>query len=113
MRLSTVTAQLAASTATLGIICATAHAQFDPEHDSWPGAGELFVGTNYQPVDRTREQIHRDIALMTEARFEVVRMGDLSWDYFQPAEGAYTFEEFDSIMDEMHENGTRRECCNR
>lgn len=107
MRLSTVTALFAVNAATLGIAFAATNVRFDPEHDGSPGAGELFVGTNYQPVDRSREQIHRDIALMKQARFEVVRMGDLSWDYFEPAEGVFTFEEFDSIMDEMHENGIR------
>ena len=47
---------------------------------NWPGAGQLFVGTCYQPVDRSRAQIQRDVALMKQAGFRVVRMGDLSWD---------------------------------
>lgn len=68
-------------------------------------ATSLFVGTCYQPVDRTREQIHRDIKLMKEAGFNVVRMGDLSWDYFEPTEGKFKFEPFDEVMDEMHANG--------
>ncbi|HEX2586403.1 MAG TPA: beta-galactosidase [Steroidobacteraceae bacterium] len=70
-------------------------------------ANRLFVGTCYQLVDRTREQIHQDITLMKEAGFNVVRMGDLSWDYFEPADGKFNFKEFDSIMDEMHANGIK------
>jgi beta-galactosidase len=75
-------------------------------HKDWPGAGQLFVGTCYQPVDRSAAQVRTDIALMKRAGFKVVRMGDLSWDYFEPAEGEFTFATFDSIMDEMNAAGT-------
>lgn len=71
----------------------------------WPGAGQLFVGTNYQSVDRSREQVVRDIARMKQAGFKIVRMGDLSWDHFEPEEGRFHFEDFDWIMDEMHAAG--------
>jgi beta-galactosidase len=74
---------------------------------SWPGPGQLFVGTCYQPVDRTPAQIKRDIALMKEAGFNVVRMGDLSWDYFEPADGKFNFEAFDRILDDMQANGLK------
>ena len=73
----------------------------------WPGAGQLFIGTCYQPVDRSPEQIRTDIALMKKAGFKVVRMGDLSWDYFEPAEGVYDFKAFDSVMDQMHQAGIK------
>jgi beta-galactosidase len=69
--------------------------------------GRLFVGTCYQPVDRTPKQIHRDVALMKQAGFKVVRIGDLSWDYFEPAEGVFDFEPCDAVMDEMHANGIK------
>lgn len=69
--------------------------------------GELFVGTCYQPVDRTLKQVHTDIGLMKNSGFKVVRMGDLSWDYFEKEEGVFTFEHFDKVMDEMHENGIK------
>jgi beta-galactosidase len=73
----------------------------------WPGPGQLFVGTCYQPVDRTPDQIQRDIALMKEAGFNVVRMGDLSWDYFEPEDGKFKFAEFDRIVDAMQANGIK------
>jgi beta-galactosidase len=76
-----------------------------PPRTGWPGAGQLFVGTCYQPVDRSREQIQRDIALMRQSGFKVVRMGDLSWDYFEPADGKFAFQTFDWIMDQMHAAG--------
>jgi len=73
----------------------------------WPGPGQLYVGTCYQPVDRTPEQIRTDIALMKQAGFNVVRMGDLSWDYFEPADGKFTFAAFDRILDQMQASGLK------
>jgi len=73
----------------------------------WPGPGQLFVGTCYQPIDRSPEQIDRDIAIMKRAGFNVVRMGDLSWDSFEPSQGNFSFAWFDKIMDKMYANGIR------
>ncbi len=82
-------------------------AQNGSAHPSWPGRGQLFVGTCYQPADRSPEQIDRDIAIMKGAGFNVVRMGDLSWDSFEPSPGKFTFEWFDRIMDKMNAAGIR------
>ncbi len=82
-------------------------AQSAASHPEWPGKGQLFVGTCYQPVDRTPAQIRRDIALMKEAGFKTVRMGDLSWDAFEPAEGRFEFAWFDSILEQMQQAGIK------
>ena len=81
--------------------------QNPPPHPSWPGPGQLFVGTCYQPIDRAPEQIDGDIAIMKGAGFNVVRMGDLSWDSFEPSQGKFEFEWFDKIMDKMKAAGIR------
>ena len=83
------------------------HAQDSAMRADWPGKGDLFVGTCYQPVDRSPAQIAQDIAVMKGAGFTMVRMGDLSWDSFEPEEGRYTFAWFDSVMDQMHRAGIR------
>jgi beta-galactosidase len=83
------------------IVFAGAQAQSVAGHPGWPGKGELFVGTCYQPVDRSPEEIHRDIAIMKQAGFKLVRMGDLSWDSFEPSEGRFDFARFDMVMDQM------------
>lgn len=88
-----------------GFLSLTADAQDTSVHPNWPGPGQLFVGTCYQPIDRSPEQIDQDIAIMKHAGFNVVRMGDLSWDSFEPSQGKFTFEWFDSIMDKMHVAG--------
>ncbi|WP_242102086.1 beta-galactosidase [Lysobacter sp. M2-1] len=82
-------------------------AQSAEGHSDWPGPGQLFVGTNYQSVDRSDEQIRRDIARMKQAGFKVVRVGDLSWDHFEPAEGKFDFKTFDWMMDELHAAGLK------
>jgi beta-galactosidase len=73
----------------------------------WAGQGQLFVGTNYQPVDRSPAQIKTDIDLMKKAGLQVVRMGDLSWDYFEPANGKFTFDAFDTVMARMQAAGIK------
>ena len=73
----------------------------------WPGKGSLFVGTCYQPVDRSPEEIRKDIALMRAAGFSLVRMGDLSWDSFEPSEGHFEFAWFDDVLKQMNEAGIK------
>jgi beta-galactosidase len=71
----------------------------------WPGPGQLFVGTCYQPIERSPEEVDRDIALMRKAGFNVVRLGDLSWDSFEPAPGKFDFSGWDRIIGQMHAAG--------
>lgn len=65
----------------------------------------LFTGTNYHPHDWPRERWRHDIDLMRKASFNIVRLGHLCWDSFEPSEGNYTFEWFDEVMDLFHEAG--------
>jgi beta-galactosidase len=93
--------------ACLGLSSLAAGAQDTSVHPNWPGPGQLFVGACYQPVDRSPDEIDQDIAIMKRAGFNVVRMGDLSWDSFEPSQGKFTFEWFDRIMDKMQAAGIR------
>jgi len=74
---------------------------------NWPGPGQLFVGTCYQPIDRTPEQIDHDVALMEKAGFNVVRIGDLSWDSFEPSAGKFNFPWWDKVVAELYGAGIR------
>ncbi len=105
--MQTATARFAFLLVIVGIMGTDLAAQDIPVHPNWPGPGRLFVGTCYQPIDRTPEQIDRDIAIMKRAGFNVVRMGDLSWDSFEPSQGKFTFEWFDKVMDKMQAAGIR------
>jgi beta-galactosidase len=88
-------------------LVAASGAQDSSAHPNWPGPGQLFVGTCYQPIDRTPEQIDRDIDIMKHAGFNVVRIGDLSWDSFEPSQGKFNFAWWDKVISRMHENGIR------
>jgi beta-galactosidase len=82
-------------------------AQAPAQHPAWPGKGQLFVGTCYQPIDRSPAEIVADIALMKAAGFKMVRIGDLSWDSIEPREGVFDFAQFDSVMDQMNAAGIK------
>jgi len=69
---------------------------------------QLYVGANYHPHDdKNREKIKRDLQLMKEAGFTVVRMGHLAWDSYEPAEGKFDFAWFDQVMDQMNKAGIK------
>jgi beta-galactosidase len=71
-------------------------------------AQELFVGANYHPHDnKDPEKIKSDIKLMKAAGFNVVRMGHLAWDSYEPSEGKFDFEWFDNVMDMMNQAGIK------
>ncbi|MGB8323647.1 MAG: beta-galactosidase, partial [Candidatus Acidiferrum sp.] len=82
-------------------------AQDVEKHPEWPAKGTLFVGTCYQPVDRSPEQIRSDVALMKAAGFKLVRVGDLSWDWFEPSDGQFDFTHSDQVVDELNRVGIK------
>ncbi len=68
----------------------------------------LYVGTNYHPHDdKNIEKIKSDIQLMKATGFNVVRMGHLAWDSYEPSEGQFDFEWFDKVMDMMNQAGIK------
>jgi len=91
----------------MGFLSSTSQAQDGSAHPNWPGPGQLFVGTCYQPIDRSPSEIDNDIAIMKRAGFNVVRIGDLSWDSFEPSQGKFEFAWWDNVVAKMHANGIR------
>ena len=72
--------------------------------NSFMNAQELYVGANYHPHDdKNIEKIKTDIELMKAVGFNVVRMGHLAWDSYEPSEGKFDFDWFDKVMDLMNE----------
>jgi beta-galactosidase len=67
----------------------------------------LYVGANYHPHDSNIEEWKRDITLMKTAGLNVVRMGHLAWDSYEPSEGNFTFGWFDTLMNMMNEAGIK------
>ena len=71
-------------------------------------AQSLYVGANYHPHDdKNIEKIKKDIQLMKAAGLNVVRMGHLAWDSYEPSEGKFDFEWFDRVMDLMGKAGIK------
>ncbi|HTY00527.1 MAG TPA: beta-galactosidase [Bacteroidota bacterium] len=68
---------------------------------------ELYVGANYHPHDSDPKTWSRDIQLMQQAGFRVVRMGHLAWDSYEPKDGHFDFGWFDQVMDKMHAAGIK------
>jgi beta-galactosidase len=71
-------------------------------------AQELYIGANYHPHDdKNPEKIKSDVKLMKAAGFNVVRMGHLAWDSYEPSEGNFDFVWFDNVMDMMSQAGIK------
>lgn len=68
---------------------------------------QLYVGANYHPHDLTMKEWARDIKLMKEAKLNVVRMGHLAWDSYEPSEGNFNFAWFDTVMNMMSNAGIK------
>jgi len=68
---------------------------------------QLYVGTNYHPHDSKTEQWKKDIALMKDAGFNVVRVGHLAWDSYEPSDGNFNFEWFDTVMNMLDQAGIK------
>lgn len=68
---------------------------------------QLYVGTNYHPHDSKIEQWKKDIALMKDAGFNVVRVGHLAWDSYEPSEGTFNFGWFDTVMNMLDQAGIK------
>jgi beta-galactosidase len=67
-----------------------------------PGNSQvLYTGANYHPHDSDFDQWKKDIALMKDAGFNVVRMGHLAWDSYEPSDGKFDFGWFDTVMNMM------------
>jgi beta-galactosidase len=65
----------------------------------------LYVGTNYHPHDWDEARWGTDIKMMKEASFNIVRLGHLCWDSFEPRDGVFCFEWFDRVMDRFSAAG--------
>lgn len=66
---------------------------------------DMYIGANYHPHDWAPERWEHDMRLMKDAGFNVIRLGHLCWDSFEPQESVYHLEWFDRVMDLCHEYG--------
>ena len=72
------------------------------------GYSQLYVGANYHPHDdKNPEKIKKDIQLMKDGGFKVLRLGHLAWDSYEPSEGKYDFAWFDTVMNMLDTAGIK------
>ena len=69
------------------------------------GEDTFYIGTNYHPHDWPPERWAQDLDMMAQRGFNVVRLGHLCWDSFEPEEGVYTFSWMDRVMELCQERG--------
>ncbi|MDR2483192.1 MAG: beta-galactosidase, partial [Treponema sp.] len=62
-------------------------------------SNRLYTGTNYHPHDWPESRWETDFRLMKDASFNIVRLGHLCWDSFEPAPGVFSFDWFDRALD--------------
>ena len=68
-------------------------------------AGRILFGaayyTEYQPVER----LERDLDLMAEAHFTVIRVGESVWSTWEPRDGVFDLDWMQRVLDGAHERG--------
>jgi beta-galactosidase len=65
----------------------------------------LQLGTCYYPEQWPSTLWEDDFRRMRELGFSVIRIAEFAWSIFEPAEGTFSFEFFDKIMDLAQQHG--------
>ena len=74
----------------------------------WPrGLDAVAYGGDYNPEQWPEEVWYEDIELMRAAGVNLVSVGIFSWALLEPAEGTFTFEWLDRVLDLLHGAGIR------
>ena len=67
--------------------------------------GRLAFGGDYNPEQWPESVWAQDVALMREAKVNLVSVGIFSWARLEPAEKEYEFGWLDRVLDLLHDNG--------
>ncbi len=68
---------------------------------------KLSLGVCYYPEHWSRELWKEDLSRMLAAGIRTVRIAEFAWSKFEPTEGNFTFEFFDSFMETAKETGMK------
>lgn len=71
----------------------------------------MRYGVVYYPEHRSLEEFEKDVSLMAEAGFNVVRMGEFAWCKFEPEEGKYNFSWLDHAIEKLGNAGISSILC--
>lgn len=72
---------------------------------------QFYIGSSYYPEWWDESQWEEDFAKMEELGFNIVRMGEFAWSWYEPTEGNYNFEPMRRALDCAHKHGIRVVMC--
>ncbi|MBV8781294.1 MAG: beta-galactosidase [Phycisphaerae bacterium] len=67
----------------------------------------FFYGVCYYPEAWSPAQREMDIDRIADAGFNLVRLGEGAWSYWEPSEGEFQFELFDRTIERCGQRGIR------
>jgi beta-galactosidase len=68
---------------------------------------QFYYGVCYYPEHWHESRHASDIARIAACGFNVVRLGEGAWSYWEPREGEYQFEMFDRVIDLCRQHGIK------
>jgi beta-galactosidase len=71
----------------------------------------IYYGTAYYPEHRTKDELLKDIELMKQADFNVVRMGEFSWCRLEQQDNVFTFDWLIEAVNLLGSNGISSIIC--
>ncbi|MCC6239809.1 MAG: beta-galactosidase [Phycisphaerales bacterium] len=66
---------------------------------------QFYYGVCYYPEHWPAEKYAEDIQRIAAAGFNMIRMGESAWSYWEPREGEYQFDIFDRVIDLCRRHG--------
>lgn len=67
----------------------------------------VLYGASYYHEYMPEERLEKDVAMMKQAGFSVVRLGESTWSSWEPRDGQFEFAWMDRILDAFHREGIR------
>ena len=72
-----------------------------------PPMQNVLYGAAYYHEYMPYERLDQDVALMQQAGFTVVRMGESTWSLWEPADGHFEYAWMDRVVDAMGKAGIK------
>src|SRR5208337_1178886 len=72
-----------------------------------PPMQNVLYGASYYHEYMPYERLDKDVALMQQAGFTVVRMGESTWSLWEPADGQFEYAWMDRVVAAMGKAGIK------
>lgn len=71
----------------------------------------MYFGADYYPEHWPEDRWEKDVQMMKEANFNVVRLAEFTWTKMEPEEGVYNFEWLDKIINMLGKSNIKTVLC--